>query len=575
MKSTLEVTEYNIEKDRLFIKIQGFFNKSKAKKIRLTVIFQNGEQNRRFPLEADCFHSIKQNGSFFVGKGEISLPDVFYFREGEVLQQLETAVFVEAFNGRERMVLEKTGIFLPKNLFLKKQKKKSFWFSCYRLVAAIVCISLLPLFLLDGLFAVKGYKTLDTGENRAGGLKGILLHANALTRRICGFAYSLREIKTEYLKCCYKQYCKRPIQKDNLLLLSERLLEENSNMARIKEAVSKEPDISITEFIHVKPVNKLTFQEIRESAKKMAAARCILLEDFYPQLHSLSIRKETKVVQLWHACGAYKTFGFSRLGKPGGPKEDSKNHRNYDYTIVSGKNIVPVYSEAFGIPEQRVKNFGVPRTDIFFEEGYRETVRERLFQKYPLLSGKKVILFAPTFRGDGNKDAYYPVDKIDWNLFFEHVPENYFVILKNHPFVKQTYSYDAKWEDRVLGLTGKDNMNDLLFITDLLITDYSSSVFEAALLNIPMVFYVFDKEEYMESRDIYYDFDTFVPGEQVKTQEDLVEAVLDAMDGKRETEEQICEKYEWFRNEFLDGLSGNSTKNVARLIVDIIRNQEK
>ena len=140
---------------------------------------------------------------------------------------------------------------------------------------------------------------------------------------------------------------------------------------------------------------------------------------------------------------------------------------------------------------------------------------------------KKVVLFAPTFRGAGNKTAYYPTDKINWNQFFENVSEEYFVILKNHPFVKNQFAYDAKWADRVLDLTGKDNINDLLFITDVLVTDYSSSVFEAALLQIPMVFYVFDKEEYLENRDIYYDFDSFVPGAQAKTEEEFIAMLSD------------------------------------------------
>ena len=146
------------------------------------------------------------------------------------------------------------------------------------------------------------------------------------------------------------------------------------------------------------------------------------------------------------------------------------------------------------------------------------------------------------------------------------MPEDYFVILKNHPFVKNVFSYDAKWADRVLDLTGKDNINDLLFITDVLVTDYSSSVFEAALLQIPMVFYVFDKEEYLENRDIYYDFDSFVPGAQAKTEEAFILAVKKAMEGSLE----YTDKYQWFKEEFLDALHGNSTEKVAEYIKSLV-----
>ncbi len=565
MNSYIEVARYHIENNTLFVKVKGFICGPSVEKMGLTVIFRNGKWNRRFPIEADCFYSEEEKGCFFTGKANISLPDVFYLKEGEELSE-ETKVFVEVFNSQERFCQVMEDIILSKELFIKKAEKKSFLFSIYKVLATLICILLLPLFVADGYFAVKGYKPLDTGEHKALGLRGILRHANELTKRICGFAYSLREVKTNYLRHCYIRYCKQPVRDNNILLLSERLLEENSNMALIKEELSKEDKLVLTEFIRVKTVDKLTFGEIRESAKKMAEARCILLEDFYPQLHALPIRKETKVMQLWHACGAYKAFGFTRHGKPGGPPQDTKNHRYYDYTIVSGQKIVPVYSEAFGIPEESVKTLGVPRTDIFFREGYREETRKRLYRKYPMLLEKKVVLFAPTFRGDENKTAYYPTDKIDWNQFFEQMPEDYVVILKNHPFVKSKYSYDRKWENRVLDLTGRDNINDLLFVTDLLITDFSSSVFEAALLNVPMVFYVFDKKEYLETRDIYYDFDSFVPGRQVKTQEELFVAVKEAISGNT----QMDEKYQWFKEEFLDALSGNSTKAVADFIKETV-----
>ena len=566
MNSKIEIAQSSVDKGKLSIKVTGFLVNDKAGKIRITVVFRNGRQNRRIPLEGDYFYSEEEKGAFFVGKGTLSLQEIFVLKAGEPLEWQDTKVEIEAFNGKENLILEETGILIPREQFMKPSKKNSWYFMAYRIIAAVVCVLLLPLFIIDGCFALKGYKTLDTGENKALGLRGVLLHANVITKRICGFSYSLREVKTKYLKRCYDRYAKNPVKKNTILFLSERLLEENSNMALVKAEIEKDSRIQVTEFINTTTINKLKFGEIRESAKKMAEAGCIVLEDFYPQIHGLSIRKETKVIQLWHACGSFKTFGFSRLGKPGGPKENSGNQRNYDCACVSGSKMVPIYSEAFGIPEQNVKALGVPRTDIFFEEGYKEAVREKLYCKYPQLTNKKVILFAPTFRGAGNKTAYYPTDKINWNDFFENVPEDYFVILKNHPFVKNVFSYDTKWKDRVLDLTGKDNINDLLFITDVLVTDYSSSVFEAALLQIPMVFYVFDKEEYLENRDIYYDFDSFVPGAQAKTEEEFIVAVKAAIEGSHE----YTDKYQWFREEFLDALHGNSTQNVTEYIRSLV-----
>lgn len=94
----------------------------------------------------------------------------------------------------------------------------------------------------------------------------------------------------------------------------------------------------------------------------------------------------------------------------------------------------------------------------------------------------------------------------------EKMPEDTACIVKHHPFVHQPLDIPSRWQNRVLDLTGKDHINDLLLITDLLITDYSSSIFEAALLEVPMLFYAFDEEEYMASRDFYFAYEEMVPG---------------------------------------------------------------
>ena len=102
----------------------------------------------------------------------------------------------------------------------------------------------------------------------------------------------------------------------------------------------------------------------------------------------------------------------------------------------------------------------------------------------------------------------------------------------------------------------------MLFVTDLLITDYSSVVFEASLLDIPMLFYVFDLEEYIESRDFYYDFKSFIPGKEVRTQEQLVSCILNS--------DFEQEKTEAFKNRFFDYKDGCSSQRAAELIESLL-----
>ena len=114
--------------------------------------------------------------------------------------------------------------------------------------------------------------------------------------------------------------------------------------------------------------------------------------------------------------GAFKTVGYSRNKSKEGYNNTSLTHKNYTDTIVSSENIRCNYAEAFGIDIEKVHPYGVPRTDIFFSDEYKRKIRNTLYKKYPKFKNKKVILFAPTFRGKGQKTAYYDYSLIDFDL---------------------------------------------------------------------------------------------------------------------------------------------------------------
>jgi hypothetical protein len=85
-----------------------------------------------------------------------------------------------------------------------------------------------------------------------------------------------------------------------------------------------------------------------------ARADAIVLDDFYPLIYEVEFDPRVKVVQLWHASGAFKTVGYSRVGRPGSPSPYGRAHKNYTHAIVSSHYEVRHYAEAFGIPESRV-----------------------------------------------------------------------------------------------------------------------------------------------------------------------------------------------------------------------------
>ena len=287
----------------------------------------------------------------------------------------------------------------------------------------------------------------------------------------------------------------------------------------------------------------------------LARADIILIDDFNPTIAQLKFKRGVKVIQLWHACGAFKTVGFSRLGKQGGPAINSRNHRAYTHAIASSRHVAPFYCEAFGLTPDMVYPTGVPRTDIFFDEKYRSETRAALYELVPQAKGKRVILFAPTFRGNGAKSGNYPLFKLDMNALAQLCREtNSVFIFKMHPFVHDKVVIRPEFSDCLIDLSAEREINDLLFITDLLITDYSSVVYEASLLNIPMLFFAWDLEAYISTRDFYEPFESFVPGKIVRTFDELVKAIVNE-DYEQEKVLPFCKRNFEFRD-------GHSTDRV-------------
>ena len=293
----------------------------------------------------------------------------------------------------------------------------------------------------------------------------------------------------------------------------------------------------------------------RAICKDMATSHYILVDDFYPIIYPIPLNKKTKLIQVWHAMGAFKTVGFARKQNT---DKFSMTHRNYTDVIVSSPAIRKDWAEAFRMKIKNVHSIGIPRTDIFFDEEYKTNKIKEIYQIYPQLKNKKVILFAPTFRGNNINNAYYDFEQIDFKAIKDGLSDEYFFIIKMHPFIQNTYS-DKLDESFYLDLSHEREINDLLFVTDILITDYSSVIFEASLLNIKTIFFAYDLDEYIASRDFFYPFVDYTYGPVVSKKSDLIDVIKSV---------QIDEvKLLEFKNKFTISCDGHSTKRFIDLLL--------
>jgi CDP-glycerol glycerophosphotransferase (TagB/SpsB family) len=564
----------------LGVLVKNTSGKPESVETKLAVRFQNSSESRILPLPITDTSFDEQDNYIGYAVFDYELDTIFAKQDLN-----EFFVFVQAYsNGRYEDVLIENSDFNQvkdeneyaclvehqKIVIRRKKKLKPYpdnWLisllcSIYRVIEFVIGTLLIPLFLLDGIYVIQLGKRRRLLEETYGGsqLKRTILYAKWRYSSFCRWTINLATLKRMILNLT-ASFLSLFSKKDSVLFVSSRRNDITGNIAFVNDAL-QEKNVKVLFWLEPGKTKFVKVSKVLSLAHKIAKSKVIIVDDYTPILNDIWALKHCKLIQLWHACGAFKTFGFSRLGKDGGPNQTTRNHRNYDYVMVSSAEIARFYAEGFGVDEKNVKALGIPRTDVFFQEEYKTEIRRKIYEQYPMLKGKKVILFAPTFRGNGAGSAYYPFEKLDAAALLETLGDDYVLIIKHHPFIAQKHPFDEGVSNRVLDLSKESEINDLLFVTDLLITDYSSVIFEASLLNIPMLFYAFDLEEYVVNRDFYYPFKGFVPGKIVRNQNGIIEAIR--------KEEYQQDKIDNFKRRFFDDLDGRASQRVADFVLSLL-----
>lgn len=275
----------------------------------------------------------------------------------------------------------------------------------------------------------------------------------------------------------------------------------------------------------------------------------------------LSPRKETVYLQTWHAAGAFKKFGLDLPESRGKEKESwEKDTSHWTKLISSSESIVDIYASACGINKSKIHPIGLPRNDLFFQAKDIAEMKEGFYKTYNIPADKKIILYAPTYR-DTNNDN--PVN-LDFSKLQKELGKEYVFVLKLHPFLAN-YKFKAatkEEEDFVLNLSSIDDIQDLLLIADVLITDYSSVIFDYAITGRPMIFYSYDLEAY--ERGFYFDYKKTLPGPIVYTQDELTAELKDYQKLSDVYRDDVLR----FAREYNAGFDGKSTEKAVKLLLD-------
>lgn len=350
------------------------------------------------------------------------------------------------------------------------------------------------------------------------------------------------------LPVIYRIYSNKPIDEKLVIFADAHNDKIPYSMKLMKERISQE-DLKIEECYtnyQLVSYSKVIYEMIR-FMKLYSRAKYVFICDNFLPVSSCKKRKGTIVIQLWHAGGILKKFAYDT-------DDDIPSYykgnvfKNYDIVTVSDKCCIPIYESAMKLSREVIKSTGLSRTDYLFRESYKENCQEVFYEKHPEAKGKKIVLWAPTFRGKASNP--YIVGEEYINKLQKDLGDEWYVITKVHPHL------DSKKHISDTCLPTEE----ILPVTDVLITDYSSVIFDYVLLNKPLILFVPDYEEYMYTRGFYIQFES-IPGKIVKKGEELAKELIN------EYRNFDLQRTKQFSKQYMGSCDGNCTEKILKLLL--------
>jgi CDP-glycerol glycerophosphotransferase len=299
----------------------------------------------------------------------------------------------------------------------------------------------------------------------------------------------------------------------------------------------------------------------REWYEALATSRYIVTNQHLPGWFRR--REGQVVVQTWHGT-PLKRIGFDiedlHFADTKYFEKLAVEAGNWSYLVSPNRFSTPILRRAFRY-EGEILEVGYPRNDVLFTTGAeREAVVADVRRRIDLPAGKKVVLYAPTWRDDEfYRGGQYKISMmIDLEAAQARLGDDHVLLVRRHPNVVDQIK--GAGNGFVYDVSAYPDMADLLAIADVLITDYSSVMFDFANTGRPMLFFTYDLEHYRDKlRGFYFDFEAEAPGPLLATSDEVIEAIRTA----DATVEQYATRYKAFAERACDLDDGHAA---ARLV---------
>jgi CDP-glycerol glycerophosphotransferase len=279
------------------------------------------------------------------------------------------------------------------------------------------------------------------------------------------------------------------------------------------------------------------------------------------------VKREGNVfLETWHGTPLKKlVFDMKDVysANPRYKRDFYMQSRAWDYLLSPNSYSSEIFRSAFKFDNEMLE-YGYPRNDILYSKDKKE-IASKVKETIGIPKGKKVILYAPTWRDD---DFYEPGKykfqlQLDLHKMKEILSDEYVVALRMHYFIADDINVEGL-EDFVFNLSKYDDIAELYLISDILITDYSSVFFDYANLKRPILFFTYDLDKYRDQlRGFYLDFETEGPGPLLRTSDDIIEAIVNI----EEIRSNFAERYDIFYEKFCSWHDGKSTQRVVNKVL--------
>ena len=280
----------------------------------------------------------------------------------------------------------------------------------------------------------------------------------------------------------------------------------------------------------------------------IAESNVCVVDGYNIPISALKHKKGLEIIQIWHAMGAIKKFGFQVIGRKEGSTTKiariMKMHANYTCVTCTSEITRKFYSEAFRTDINKIKVLGMPRLDyVLGKNNEIDKKVEELLKQYPELKRKPIILYVPKFRKKETIDIDKVINAVD--------EEKYNLIIRLHPL-------DETKVDKKYMIDKEYSTYDLLKVADFIVTDYSAIAFETAALNKPLYFYLYDIRKYSRKRGVNIDLETEMK-DCTRTSFDEIMKIINSG-------EYNYEELRKFREKYVETFDTDNTKRIADYI---------